>query len=389
MGNACGPIGASRQHRTGRVQRVPSRGKRLPSGWREPLARRTCGRIATLVCLVVLGGGCSFVRGTGGRSEAPPSTPASPAPASAEAGSASQPTAHAGGAAASTTAATSETPAPATATAAPQPAAAPLPPRKWRFEATLRYWAPSLHGRFFSAEGGSAGTVANFSSDLGLPENKSFFYPIVTAYLGERHRVTFSYLNMRYTADTTVSRAIDLQGKGFTVGAPLHSEAKLKELAMTYDYLAWKREKWMGFIGGQLRYFDAAVKLNSTGVTVNEQGKIPIPTIGGGGEYKWRDWATVKGEYRVFALPAGDIRGSLQDGQVGVTIDLLGMVGREPRILCSIFSSLDCLRLDPSSLEGWSLSAGLRYFRILAKDGNTTSIDWLQKGPTFDLTYRF
>ncbi|MBI5854117.1 MAG: hypothetical protein HZB35_02585 [Nitrospirae bacterium] len=272
----------------------------------------------------------------------------------------------------------------------PPPAALPPLPRKWHVDVSIRYWAPSLHGRFFSAEGGNAGTVANFSSDFGLPENKSFWYPIVTAHLGERHRFTFSYLNMRYTADTTVTRAIDLQGRGFTVGAPLHSEAKLKDLSVTYDYLAWKREKWTGFVGGQLHYFDAAVKLNSTGVNVSEKAKIPIPTIGGGGEYKLRDWATVKGDYHVFAIPVvGDLRGSLMDGQIGVTVNLLGMIGREPRVFCSIFSSLECLRVEPSYLDGWSVSAGLRYFRFQAKDGNTTSIDWLQKGPTFDLTYRF
>lgn len=269
------------------------------------------------------------------------------------------------------------------------PALAPPPPRAWHVDVSIRYWAPSLHGRFFSAEGGNAGTTARFATDLGLPEHKSFWYPIVTAHLGERHRLTFSYLSLRYTADTAVNRALNLQGQSFTVGAPLHSEAKLKDLSVTYDYLAWKREKWTGFVGGQLHYFDAAVTLNSTGVNVSEKAKIPIPTIGGGGEYQLRDWATVKGDYHVFVVPVGDLRGSLQDGQIGVTVDLLGMVGREPRVLCSIFSSLECLRVEPSYLDGWSVSAGFRYFRILAKDAGTTSIDWLQKGPTFDLTYRF
>jgi hypothetical protein len=211
----------------------------------------------------------------------------------------------------------------------------------------------------------------------------------VTAHLGERHRFTFSYLTMRYTADTAVSRSINLQGQSFTVGAPLHSEARITDLSVTYDYVGWKREKWTAFVGGQLHYLDAKVKLTSTGVNVNETAKIPIPTIGGGGEYRLRDWATVRGDYHVFAIPTGTIRGSLQDGNLGVSIDLLGLVGREPRILCSIFSSLECLRVEPSYLDGWSVSAGLRYFRIMAKDGNTTSIDWLQKGPTFDLTYRF
>ncbi len=195
-------------------------------------------------------------------------------------------------------------------------------------------------GRYFSAEGGSAGTTANFASDLGLPEKKSFWYPIVTAHLGERHRFTFAYLSMRYTADTTVSRAINLQGQSFTVGAPLHSEATIKDLSVTYDYLAWKQEKWSAFVGGQVRYFDARVKLNSTGVNVNEKGALPLPTIGGGGEYTLRDWATLKGDYRVFAIPMGDIRGSLQDANTGVTVNLLDLVGREPRILCSsIFPS--------------------------------------------------
>ena len=201
------------------------------------------------------------------------------------------------------------------------PALAPPPPRAWHVEVSIRYWAPSLHGRFFSAEGGNAGTTARFATDLGLPEHKSFWYPIVTAHLGERHRLTFSYLSLRYTADTAVNRALNLQGQSFTVGAPLHSEAKIKDLSVAYDYLAWKREKWTGFVGGQLHYFDAAVTLNSTGVNVSEKAKIPIPTIGGGGEYQLRDWAIVKGDYHVFAIPVGDLRGSLQDGQIGVTVE--------------------------------------------------------------------
>lgn len=301
---------------------------------------------------------------------------------------------------------TGETPAPPTAssppsvTAAPEqaqpsgsgsaPESPPAPPQKtWRWDVSIRYWAPTLHGRYFSAEGGSTGTTADFSSDLGLPQKKTFWYPIVTAHLGERHRFTFSYLSMSYTADTAVSRAINIQGQSFTVGAPLHSEAKIRDLSLTYDYLAWKRENWSAFLGGQLHYFDAKVRLNSSGVNVNEKAKIPIPTIGGGGEYKLRDWMTIRADYHVFAIPTGTVRGSLQDGNLGVTVNLLGLVGREPRILCSIFSSLDCLRVDPSYLEGWAISAGFRYFRIMAKDANTTTIDWLQKGPTFDLTYRY
>lgn len=269
------------------------------------------------------------------------------------------------------------------------PTEAPVTSQPWQFGITGRFWAPTLHAHFFSSEGGLSGTRINATSDLGLPEKKSFLYPMLSAFYKDRHRLTVSYLPMRYAAGTTLTQAINIQGMQFAAGTSVRSELKLTDLTFTYDYVLRTHPSWSGYLSGQVHYVDVSGTLASSTTTSSERVKIPIPTVGGGVTVNPNVWWSAKGEMHLFTLPAGDIQAEMIDAQIGVSIYPLAMIGHEPRRLCTIFSTDLCLPFDPTMLEGVAASAGFKYFRFLAKESSNTSFDWLQKGIFFDLTYQF
>ena len=139
-----------------------------------------------------------------------------------------------------------------------------------------------------------------------------------------------------------------------------------KDIAAGYQYDWLKLDKFSSNLNLQVHYLDISAKLRSSGVgsvAVSESIKAPIPTIGGGAQFWPFEWLKVGGDFNVLKLGVSGYKAEMIDSQGGVTI---------------------------SPWEWLGVSAGYRYYRIIARDTKSNDrADWLQHGPYVSVAVRF
>lgn len=240
--------------------------------------------------------------------------------------------------------------------------AAPNGENAW-VELELRAWAPTLKGSVQSSANGLLGSAVEFDRTLGVNTQQSFIWPKITLHFADRHRLSVSYLNMQYGGDKTLAQSFNFGGQTFNVNAGVRSELELKEIVGGYQYDFLKFSRLAANFNLQVHYLDIDAQVRGGGLVAKEDFQVPIPTIGGGIQAWPVDWVKMSADFNIFKLGVSGFKGELIDSQASLTISPWDWVG---------------------------LSAGYRYFRILARDTDSNDrADWLQKGPYVSLMVRF
>jgi hypothetical protein len=231
-------------------------------------------------------------------------------------------------------------------------------------ELELRGWAPTLRGNVQSSSSGMPGTDVSLSDTLGVNTQQNFFWPKATLHFADRHRLFASYLGMRYAGDKTITQQFIFNGTTYTVGDSVHSQVDFKEAVLGYQYDVLKFTQFALNMNLQLHYLDIKTEVRGAMVGTNkEEFQVPMPTIGAGVQLWPTDWLKLSGDFNIFKMGIPGAKGELIDSQAALTI---------------------------SPVEWIGVSAGYRYYRILARDTDSNDrADWLQKGPYVSLMLRF
>ena len=147
---------------------------------------------------------------------------------------------------------------------------------KYGYEFTASYWPLNPSGNVVSH-----GTTTDFRSDLGIKgKGHPMFQGIIK--IAERHGFTFEFVPYRVNGENTLSRSFRFNGTTYPAQDTIHSEANINYFFGAYQYdLVNARRGYVELIAG-VAYFDASVRAESQRFgTGTEQGKIPLPIVGG------------------------------------------------------------------------------------------------------------
>lgn len=241
--------------------------------------------------------------------------------------------------------------------------AAPNGENAW-LELELRGWAPTMRGNVVSSATGLPGTDVSLGDTLGMNTQQNFWWPKATLHFADRHRLFVSYLDMRYAGDKTITQSFIFDGTTYNVGESVHSQIEFKDAVLGYQYDLLKFSRFALNLNLQAHYLDIETEVRgATMGSEKESFEVLIPTIGGGVQIWPTDWLKLSGDFNVFKMGISGAKGELIDSQAAITISPMEWVG---------------------------LSAGYRYFRIIARDTDSNDrADWLQEGPYVSLMVRF
>jgi hypothetical protein len=145
-----------------------------------------------------------------------------------------------------------------------------------------RYWWPALSGSV-KAVSADIGSGVNFKDDLGIkdegiPEGRIIWYP------GPNSWLRLSYLQVSYEGENRLERTIDFQGKHFTVGTDIESNADLKYATVGWAWqfinLADGKIKLGTLIEASLVNADYSIKRTDGLIEAAHSYTVPLPAIG-------------------------------------------------------------------------------------------------------------
>ncbi len=233
-------------------------------------------------------------------------------------------------------------------------------------ELEIRAWMPTLSASIQSSETSTIGDEVDLESTLGVDTRQNFLWPKVTLHFADRHRLSVSYLNMRYSGDKIVTQEFTFGGITFNVDEAIHSEVNFDELAAEYQY-DFLKFSWLAASANlQARYLDIEGEVRgATQGTSKEDFQVPVPTIGVGIRVWPVEWLKVSGDFNVFKLGISAYEAEVIDSEAALTF-------------------------SPWAWDWFGLSVGYVYYRVLLQDTDSGDrADWFQKGPYAAATARF
>lgn len=136
-------------------------------------------------------------------------------------------------------------------------------------------------GNFTANIGGIPGTTLS-DSELGLDRSNNVTAEIAFQ-LGDG-RLSASYLPLKFSGASTLTRNITFNGQTYTTGTPVTSELKADLLDFAYAYYLVNMDdlpsRFQLGLEVSLKYIMADAMLSGGGVTQNASANIPLPTIG-------------------------------------------------------------------------------------------------------------
>ena len=122
-------------------------------------------------------------------------------------------------------------------------------------------------------------TDIDFVEEFGI-ENETF--PEIRLVLGRSHKFRFSYLPVRYEAETIVQRTITFRGQTFTVGAPATTEINWNLWRFGYQWDFVSRERASVGVIAELKHntLDASIDSPVLAEAAATRQTAPVPALG-------------------------------------------------------------------------------------------------------------
>jgi hypothetical protein len=195
-------------------------------------------------------------------------------------------------------------------------------------EVSVLFWTPdpelTLQSGSLTAATGI--TDIDFVQEFGI-ENKTF--PEIRLALGRKHKFRFSYVPVRYDADTIIQRTITFRGQTFVVGVPASTEITwdLWRFGYEWDFVSMER----GFVGiiGELKYnkLDAAIESPAlTQIAATEQ-KAPVPTVGVVGRGYPHPMVAITAEFSGLKVDTSDFEAQFLDFDINGAVTFGRYIG--------------------------------------------------------------
>lgn len=221
----------------------------------------------------------------------------------------------------------------------------------WAFTGTLEGEA--------RVSGGDSGTDFDLEDTLGL-DTDEVVYGIDGFFKFLGSRIEFSIGGATYEGEAALNADLTFNGVTFGAGETLATEIEMQRSRLLYGFDFNFKVVNVGFIlGGHLVDIDATLRSRTTGVTEQEDLRLPIPAVGATLGIHPISWIAVHAELSGLSVTISGIETRLLDGFAGVDILLAGKVG---------------------------LSAGYRYFTLEATDDDEDDhLDIEQIGPYIGL----
>jgi hypothetical protein len=195
-------------------------------------------------------------------------------------------------------------------------------------EFSILFWQPTPE---IVIQSGSV-TAATGITDIDFVETFGIakdWFPTIKFTAGRAHKFRFSYVPVKYEADTTISRTITFQGRTFTVGVPASTDIKWDIFGFGYEWDFVSKE--MGYVGviADLKYNKMEASITSTALTSPAATKqnAPIPTIGVAGRGYVHPMVAIGGEFSGLKVKAGDIDAKFFDFDINGIVTFGRYVG--------------------------------------------------------------
>lgn len=194
--------------------------------------------------------------------------------------------------------------------------ASPATGERYHVEGQIGLWNPSPTITISSESLGIIGSKIDFVNDLGIQQSR---FPDLRLVLrpAKKHKFRLSYIPIKYTASTTLTRDIIFNGIRYTVGIPVDTTLDWKAWRFGYEYDFISRNRGFAGVIADVKYTDIQATLASPVDTEFTHAKGPIPALGGIVRVYVVPNISVTGEATGFKLPE-----SVSKGYSGDYIDL-------------------------------------------------------------------
>jgi outer membrane protein len=160
------------------------------------------------------------------------------------------------------------------------------PAGAYEIGARALYWFPDLKADIRADNEGLYGTTLDVRDRMGVG-NKSFPSFEVFGSTG-KHALSLAYTPLSYSGTTTLTSAINFNGKTFAAGTSVDTSLKLRMLDLEYRYRLFDAQSVLAGLSlsvlGQVKYLDGEVKVEapSAATSADYSLRVPIPMIGAG-----------------------------------------------------------------------------------------------------------
>jgi hypothetical protein len=196
----------------------------------------------------------------------------------------------------------------------------PATGERYHIEAQIGLWDPSPQIAISSESLGIIGSKIDFVKDLGIQQSRFTDFRLVLR-PARKHKFRLSYIPIKYSADSTLTRDIVFNGIRYRVGIPVSSSIDWKAWRFGYEYDFLSRDRWFAGVIAELKYTDIQATIASAVDTEFTHAKGPIPALGGIVRYYVVPNISVTGEATGFDLPESVAKG--YSGQY-IDVDIYG-----------------------------------------------------------------
>lgn len=198
---------------------------------------------------------------------------------------------------------------------------------KYRVEASISFWNPSLDSVISSDSLNIGGTDIDVKSDLGygdksIREFRFVFRPF------RKHKLRVAYTPTSQSSDRVLQRALVFNGVTYNVGLPVQSDLAWNTWRFGYEYDFIYRDR--GYFGVILegRHVDAEFDLRSPVATEFTRAKGFVPALGVVGRAYVHKRVSITGEITGMSVPEIDnYKGSFFDFDIYGTVSLNHYLG--------------------------------------------------------------
>jgi hypothetical protein len=195
------------------------------------------------------------------------------------------------------------------------------------------------------------GTEINLGDRLNVDNSVQVFRGDFSAYLAKRHRLDFTWFNMRLSGRATLGEKIDWGDTEFPQGITVESHIKDNIFRLSYTYFILQQSNMqLGLsLGAHIMKIDSGINAVNSSLAANEGFTAPLPVLGLVFDYAFSPTWLLRTHADYFGLSYDKYDGSL--------IDIAGAI--EWRF------------------NSWgSVGAGIEYFNInVSRDGAATNVD--------------
>jgi hypothetical protein len=236
---------------------------------------------------------------------------------------------------------------------------------RYHIEAAAGWWNPQPDVVVSSESLGIAGDDIDLATDLGIEKKK---IPELRLVLrpATKHKFRFSYLPLKYSAESVLQREFVFNGLRYRIGLPVNTTADLTTYRFGYEYDFLYRSR--GYLGVLLdvKYTNIDVQLDSPIGSEFTSQVAPIPTIGIVGRGYIVPNVSITGEVSFFKVPE-DLSEQLEAGGRYLDYDFYGTFNFNRNVGAQVgLRSIDVFYehdLDSGALKfnGWYFGAVVRY----------------------------